>query len=270
MVVFPGTKINLGLHVVEKRPDGFHNIETVYYPVPFTDILEAVRADHFSFVQSGLSLAVSEEENIAVRAYRMMEAHYPVPPLKIHLHKVVPPGSGLGGGSADAAAMIKVVSQLAGLQLSTETMRKHAAALGADCAFFVESKPAVAKGIGDILSPVDLSLKDLYLVVVIPPFSVSTAKAYAEVIPGKPERPLEESIAEKISRWPDILTNDFEATAAVPQEIAAIKKKLYASGASFALMSGSGSAVFGLFEEKPVISTDLFPSGYQSYQFALL
>lgn len=252
MVFFPCCKINLGLDILWRREDGYHDIETVMFPVRgLCDILEIVPSgrDGVEFSSSGLAVDCRTEDNLCVRAYRAVEARYGIGGVKIHLHKVVPFGAGLGGGSADAAYTVKGLSQVFGLGLGEEAVKEIAAGLGSDTVFFAGDGPALSSGRGDTLAPVSVdNIRGMLLVIVKPPVGVSTAAAYASVTPAVPKVPLERRIAMPVERWREGLKNDFEGPvfAAHPQ-IARIKEALYGAGAVYASMSGSGSAVFGLF-----------------------
>ncbi|MDR3339014.1 MAG: 4-(cytidine 5'-diphospho)-2-C-methyl-D-erythritol kinase [Candidatus Symbiothrix sp.] len=251
MICFPNAKINLGLHIVAKRPDGYHNIETVFYPVNLCDALEIVPVEGSAgrFVQTGIPIAGKPENNLIIKAFNLLKKDFDLPEIAIYLRKQIPFGAGLGGGSADAAFMLVLLNDFAGLQLTVKQLEDYAGRIGADCPFFIQNKPVFAEGIGNIFSPLNLSLHDYFLVLVKPDISVSTREAYALVKPGQPDLPLSEIIRLPVNEWKGKLVNDFEASvfAAYP-EIEAIKRKLYATGAIYASMSGSGSAVYGLFE----------------------
>lgn len=260
MIVFPNAKINLGLFVTSKREDGYHNLETVFHPVyQLCDMLEVIDNDgkEDAFTSTGLVIDGAATDNLCLKAVSLMREHAHLPPLKIHLHKKIPFGAGLGGGSADASFMLKLLNDQYHLKFSTLELEIMAAKLGADCPVFIENKPVLAKGIGNEFSPIKLSINKLWLQVVIPPIHVPTAHAYSNISPGAPIRPLEELLAQPITSWKDSVNNDFELPVfARHPEIAAIKDKLYDHGALYAAMSGSGSAVFGLFEALPQITWD--------------
>lgn len=259
MVTFPGCKINLGLHVLNRRPDGYHAIHTCFYPVPWTDVLEALPAEQFSFNCTGLPIPGPTEDNLCVKAYRLLKKDFELPPIQAHLHKLVPMGAGLGGGSADAAQFLQIVNELFSLKLTREQLSDYASRLGSDCAFFLFPEPTLGRGRGEILDPVAVSLKELYLVIVTPVVHVSTAEAYAGVTPGQPLEDLRSTLSRPVSEWKERLVNDFERSifSRFP-ELPGIKERLYDSGAIYASMSGSGSSVFGLFD-KAVNREDLFP-----------
>jgi len=251
MICFPPCKVNLGLNILAKRPDGYHDIETCFYPVPLTDVLEAVPADDFSMTFSGLTVPGRAEDNLCVKAYELLKNDWDIGPVKIHLHKIIPLGAGLGGGSSDAAFMLQLLNVLFALHLTPDQCRHYAAQLGSDCPFFVAPAPMVGEGRGERLSPVALSLKGYTVVLVKPNTHVSTAEAYAGVTPA-PGRPLRTCLASSPDTWKDQLGNDFEKSIFGKYPVVAdVKHQLYQMGAVYASMSGSGSCVFGLFEEKP-------------------
>lgn len=252
MIVFPNIKINLGLSITEKRPDGYHNLETVFYPVALEDALE-IRAlseadKKITLHQYGMEIAGNPEDNLVAKAYSLLDKEFHLPPVEIHLYKHIPSGAGLGGGSSDAAFMLKLLNGHFHLNLSEEQLEIYAATLGADCAFFIKNKPVYAEGIGNIFSPIELSLKGYQIMIVKPDVFVSTREAFANIHPHHPEYPVKEVIRRPVAEWKDILINDFEASV-FPQHpvIGEIKQELYNQGAIYASMSGSGSSVFGLF-----------------------
>ena len=250
MICFPNAKINLGLHVVEKREDGYHNIETVFYPIPLKDALEIVPASDFAFTQTGITLDSLPENNLVIKAFRLFKQKYDVPPLSVFLKKVIPFGAGLGGGSADAAFMLKLLNAYTSQNLSNEELETMAVEIGADCPFFIQNKPVIASGIGNIFESIEFSLKGYTLCIIKPNFFVSTKDAYALVKPAKPSIPLKEILQMPVKEWKQHLKNDFEP--GIFQQypvISDIKAYLYAHKAVYAAMSGSGSAVFGLFED---------------------
>ena len=252
MIAFPNIKINRGLSITEKRPDGYHNLETVFYPVALEDALEirtSPNADRkFTLHQHGMEIAGNPEDNLVVKAYLLMDKEFHLPPIEIHLYKHIPSGAGLGGGSSDAAFMLKLLNEHYNLQLSDNQLEDYAATLGADCAFFIKNTPTYAEGIGNIFSPIELSLKGYRIMIVKPDVFVSTREAFANIRPHRPEYPVREVIRRPVAEWKDTLINDFEASV-FPQYpvIGEIKEELYHQGAIYASMSGSGSSVFGLF-----------------------
>ena len=252
MITFPHAKINIGLQVTERRPDGYHNLDTVFYPIPLHDALEVIEAKDAEYDcklhLSGVDIAGDSDSNLVVRAYRLLASDYPLPPVDIHLHKHIPTGAGLGGGSADASFMLRLLNEMFALNISTEKLEAYAAQLGADCPFFITATPVYATGIGNEFHPISLDLSDLYLVVVKPDVFVSTKEAYSMVHPEKPEVTLDKKIIAPISEWRNTISNDFEkGIFALHPELQEIKNKLYQLGAKYAAMSGSGSALFGLF-----------------------
>lgn len=268
---FASAKINIGLYVVERRPDGYHNLETVFYPISLHDNLHVGplhEADGpYRLQLAGNAIEGNPEDNLIIKAYRQLAADYPLPPIDIYLYKRVPTGAGLGGGSSDAAYMMKVLNQRFELGMDNEEMKQRVARLGADCAFFIDNHPAFATGIGDVLTPCAVSLKGMTLLLVKPDTFVSTKEAYGGVTPQRPRYDLREAIAAPVETWKDTISNDFEISVFQHHpEIAAIKQTLYDMGAVYASMSGSGSTVFGLFrhpvEEAQRVFADCFV--YQS------
>jgi 4-diphosphocytidyl-2-C-methyl-D-erythritol kinase len=257
MLFFPNAKINIGLNIVSKRPDGYHNIETVFYPVGLADAVEFVPETativggipEISF--SGLDFDKNPKTDLCIRAYQLLRKDFKLPPLKIHLHKMIPVGAGLGGGSSDAAFMIRHLNEALGLGLSNANMEKYAASIGSDCAFFIKNKPVFATGRGNEFTPIDFSLTGHYLVLVCPNIHVSTAEAYSMVVSKEPEASLHNLIQLPVEQWRSFIVNDFEKSVfSGHPEIEKIKMQLYAEGALYASMSGSGSSVYGIFKEK--------------------
>ena len=264
MISFPSCKINLGLNVVGKRTDGFHNLETIFFPVPLQDALEIIPAPNrrFQFSSTGLDIPGEQENNLCIKAFNLLRADFKLPPVHMHLHKVIPVGSGLGGGSSDGAVTLKLLNELFSLALDAEKLKNYARLLGSDCAFFIDNKPVFGYERGDSFEPFSVDLAGLFIALVIPPIHVSTAEAYALVVPEIPQRSLKELVRLPVKEWKDCIVNDFEApiTKKYPS-IGMIGQKLYQAGALFASMSGSGSAVFGLFEEIPELRS-LFPDSF--------
>lgn len=255
MIIYPNAKINLGLNVVERRPDGYHNIETIFYPIGIQDVLSIETSEtctDYSFSSSGIMVDGDPENNLIVKAYHLLRSAYEFPPVDIALHKQIPFGAGLGGGSSDAAFTLKALNELYDLNISTRKLETLATKLGADCAFFIKNKPVYAEGIGNVFSTVKVSLKNYWMLLVKPDIHVSTAEAYAGIIPTASEKPLTELIKLPIEEWKRVIKNDFEKTVFEKQpEIGYIKDNLYKLGAKYASMSGSGSSVYGIFAEKP-------------------
>jgi len=248
MVVFPHCKINLGLQVISKRDDGYHNIETCFYPVPWTDILEIIKAEAFAFSCSGISIPGKEEDNLCVKAYQLLRNDFGLSPVHIHLHKVIPTGAGLGGGSSDAAFALRALNSIFNLKLSVQQLREYASRLGSDCSFFIEDKPMLGTGRGEELSPASVILKGLFLVLVKPEIHISTAEAYAGIKPQQPTSSLQEIFALPVTKWKNVLINDFEKSVFEKHPaIQSLKKSLYQHGAIYSSMSGSGASVFGIF-----------------------
>ncbi len=251
MITFPNAKINVGLHIVSRRTDGYHNLETLFYPIGITDVLEIVPASTGNTTLSVTGIAVDGdiERNLVMRAYRLLQSQYDIPAVEMHLHKVIPFGAGLGGGSADAAFALRMLRDIFSLPLTDDELAVQAARLGADCPFFIYNRPLIATGIGDCFSPVTFSLRGKHIVLIKPPVAVSTAEAYAHVTPATPAVSLAEKVAAPLPLWRDSVVNDFEKSVfpAHPR-IAAIKQQLYELGAEYASMSGSGSSVFGIFD----------------------
>lgn len=259
MIVYPNAKINLGLNVVRRRPDGYHDLETIFYPIPLQDALEvqeltdavpeaSLNGCRHRFRLAGTPLDGDPAQNLVLRAVALLEADFQLPPLDIYLYKHIPAGAGLGGGSADAAFTMQLINEKFQLGLSDEDLMQRLATLGADCPFFVLNRPCLATGIGNELTPIDLDLSGWHLVLVKPDSQVSTREAYAAVTPQEPLISLEYVTRRPVSEWQSLMHNDFEQSV-FPQhpEIAAIKDRLLDLGASYAAMTGSGSAVFGLF-----------------------
>lgn len=274
MITFPNAKINLGLNITEKRPDGYHNLETIFYPIPLEDALEACPRKEglgsYSLSQSGLSIEGDAENNLVVKAYKLLDETYHLPPVDIYLHKHIPSGAGLGGGSADAAFMLKLLNRMYRLNLTDDQLEAYAARLGADCAFFVRNQPTYAEGIGNIFSPVELSLAGWQLLLVKPNIFVSTRDAFARIRPRHPERNLRDLINQPVESWKDSIINDFEESV-FPQfpAIGDIKTELYHLGAVYASMSGSGSSVYGLFAPDAVLPDVDFGTGSQVFKLNL-
>ena len=251
MITFPNAKINIGLNITEKRPDGYHNLETIFYPIELCDALEFVQGKETKFSCSGLEIEGESDNNLIMKAYRLLKEEFDLPTINIHLHKAIPMGAGLGGGSADAAFMLKMLNDEFKLGLSSAELQQKAAKLGADCAFFIENKPTLAKGIGNIFEPTAVNLSGYYIVLVKPDVHVSTAEAYGGCKPQRWATPLEEAIKRPITEWKDCIFNDFEKTVFVAHpELAEIKEMLYKNRAIYAAMSGSGSTIYGIFNKE--------------------
>jgi 4-diphosphocytidyl-2-C-methyl-D-erythritol kinase len=250
MVSFPPCKINLGLSVLSKRADGYHDLETCFYPVPWLDVLEVIPAAEFEFTTSGNIIPGALEDNLCVKAYRLLKKNFDLPPVKIHLHKVIPSGAGLGGGSSDAAYTLRLLNERLSINLSLHTLMGYAAKLGSDCAFFIQDKPMVGTGRGEVLTEVSVSLQNKFLVIVKPDIHVSTADAFAGITPKQQQYSIADIVSGRpLTEWKHLLKNDFEESVFKKYpSIKALKDKLYEQGALFSNMSGSGSAVFGIFD----------------------
>lgn len=259
MIVYPCAKINLGLRITEKRKDGFHNLETFFFPTQLTDILEVVEAQETTLNTYGLEPGCSMADNLCVKAYELMKKRYSLPPVEIHLYKRIPVGAGLGGGSSDASCMICLLNKLFSLNLSREEMVLTAATLGSDCPFFIyasdldtfSGEGIYATGRGDKLERISVpQLKGLKIVLEFPPVFISTAEAYKGVKPYRTKTSLKDALNEPVEKWKDLIVNDFEKSVFKKYPlIESYKKQLYDKGAIYASMSGSGSALFGLFPE---------------------
>ena len=252
MICFPNCKINLGLSITEKRTDGFHNLETIMYPINLYDILEIIVApdNQFAFNSTGINIIGEHTENLVVQAYNLLQSEHQLPPVKIHLHKIIPIAAGLGGGSSDAAFTIKTLNNLFNLGLSHLAMQEYACELGADCAFFIENKPVMATQKGDQFEPIDLNLKNYFFTIIKPDIQISTPEAYSWIKPKLKKPLLQDIIDQPIENWRISLKNDFENEVFRRHpEIKQLKETLYQLGAVYVAMSGSGSAVFGIFNE---------------------
>ena len=259
MINFPIAKINLGLNVVSKRDDGYHNLETVFYPVPIKDALEVfpmedgfpsdVRCD---LKVTNLFIDGDEQKNLVVKAYNMIDQDYELPRVHVHLYKHIPTQAGMGGGSSNCAYMIRLLNEMFSLGMSDEKMIGYAARLGADCAFFIKAQPAYAEGIGEKLQPISIDLSGCKMLVVRPNIPVSTKEAFSLITPQVPKKNCLDIVRQPIETWKDELVNDFERSVfAIHPEIGRLKEMMYEQGAVYAAMSGSGSSVFGLFSDTP-------------------
>ena len=262
MITYPNCKINLGLHIVGKRPDGYHNLETIFLPVvesltggmAFRDELEIVETDCPTYVQQdGIALDNAPEDNLCMKAYRLLRSEFDMPEVAIRLNKGIPFGAGLGGGSSDAACTLKMLNNMFSLGLSDSELEQRAARIGADCAFFIKNTPAYATGIGDILEPVDIDLSGYRILVELPENEhVSTREAYSglnRTLFGHPRPDLREVVKKPVGSWREHIVNDFEASVfPMHPAIQHLKMEMYRRGALYASMTGSGSAVFGIFK----------------------
>ncbi len=258
MVCFPPCKINLGLNILNKRPDGYHNLETCFFSLPWTDILEIIPSDILTFSSSGNAIPGKTEENLCLRAYALLKKDFDLPPVKIHLHKIIPTGAGLGGGSSDAAYTLRLLNTIFKLNISNQNLMAYAASLGSDCAFFIQDKSMLGSGRGEILTEIEVNLKGKFLVLVKPDVHVSTAEAYANVKPNQPEFSLQHVLTTyALQDWKNVVKNDFEESVFEKYpEIKHIKENMYSLGAIYSSMSGSGSSVFGIFDSPLEVDKD--------------
>ena len=255
MISFPNAKINLGLNIIGRRPDGFHNIETIFYPVQWCDVLEIITEQSsksvIQFKNTGTKIFSKEHQNLCLKAYDLLAGKSEFLSVKMHLHKIIPIGAGLGGGSSDAAFTLSLLNKLFNLKLNDGQMEKYASQLGSDCAFFIQNKPVFASGKGDQFEEIKLDLKNYFIIIVKPKVRVSTTEAYSNIVPSKPAASLKELIKLPVTKWKENIRNDFEKS--IFEKFAIIKNiktKLYKYGAVYASMSGSGSSVYGIFTEE--------------------
>ena len=249
MICYPNPKLNVGLDILRRREDGYHDIDTLMVPYEgMHDVLEIVHSERMEMHLYGIPVEGDAMDNLCVKAFRVLEADFGIAPVAIHLWKGIPSGAGLGGGSAACGWTLRMLNGLFGLGLSDAALAGYAARLGSDCAFFIYNRPMLCRGRGEILSPSPVSLEDYRIEVEVPPVHVSTREAYSGVVPKVPEIPLEEALRLPVSQWRDLVVNRFEESV-FPQhpEIAAAKQRMYSRGALYASMSGSGSSVFGIF-----------------------
>lgn len=266
MIVFPNAKINLGLQVLEKRDDGFHSIQSILYPVQWRDILEILPSGDkgiMSMTLSGISIEGSPGSNICYHVYKMLSECYDIPGVRAHLHKNIPVGGGLGGGSSDAIGFLKALDTLFNLNIPGDRLHGFAQSLGSDCPFFLKNKPSMVTGRGEIVTPAEVDLGGYYLAVVVPPVRISTAWAFTQVSPHQSGSSPAETIRKPIAEWQGLLTNDFEKSVfrRYP-EIKALKEQLIEKGALYASLSGSGSSLYGLYEQEPLLD---LPAGVEVY-----
>ena len=267
MIVFPNCKINLGLHILQKRTDGFHDLETVFYPVALQDALEIIQnlspTTDIEFTTSGLEIPSTIEQNICVKAYRLLKKDKPeLPAIKMHLHKVIPSGAGLGGGSSDGAFALTLLNKKFNLGLSEDQLLQYALQLGSDCPFFIKNQPCYATGRGENLEEVQIDLSDFKIVLVNPNIHIDTKQAFSKIVPDNQRISIKDIILKPIEQWKNNLKNDFEASVFTQYpEIKGVKEKLYQQGAIYASMSGSGSSVYGLFNKNLNLLLN-FPSHY--------
>lgn len=267
MIVFPNAKINIGLNVVSKREDGYHNLETIFFPVKLADAIEFAEAEETTLTTSGIQIDGDPEQNLVLKAFRLLQSDFNLPPLRFHLHKVIPFGAGLGGGSSDAAFTLKMLNEYFNLGLTQQNLELYAAQIGADCPFFILNKPTFATGIGNKFHNIELNLTDYEIVILKPNFFISTPEAYKNVIPRNPKFRLTEIIKTPVNDWKNLIVNDFEKSV-IPKypQIAELKQILYDLGAGFASISGSGSAVYGIFRHLPTDLNKKIPQGVLLYR----
>lgn len=256
MVCFPSSKINLGLRVIRKRDDGYHDIETCFYPLPWNDILEIIPSKTMSFTNTGIKVPGKYDDNLCLKAYYQLQEEFDLPPVDVHLHKIVPMGAGLGGGSSDAANTLIILNELFSLNLSISQLEQFASRLGSDCAYFIYDKPMIGTGRGENLDAIDVSLKGKFIVVIKPKVHVSTRDAYHGIKPNETKPSIAEIIKHNsLQVWKDLLVNDFELSVFKQFPIIQqVKEELYNQGAEYASMSGSGSSVYGIFNAKVDLS----------------
>lgn len=264
MISFPICKINLGLNILAKRKDGFHEINSLMYPVPVKDVLEIVPAEKFNFRSAGLPIPGDHSTNIVVQAYELLKKEFNLDPVSIYLYKNIPMGGGLGGGSANGAEALLLLNKIFVLNLSTDDLQKRAAILGSDCAFFIKSTPQISKGRGELLCDFNLDLSGKFLLLVNDGTHISTAEAYQGISPKTPKHNLENVLSQPIRTWKDDLINDFEYPMLEKyQQLKGIKNELYNLGAEYAAMTGSGSTMFGLFSKPPKMENTFdFKNGF--------
>ncbi len=272
MIVFPNAKINLGLNILGKRKDGYHDISTCFYPIPWKDILEIVpnRDKGVKIFVTGMKIPGGEDENLCVKAFRIMKKDFDIPGVSIHLHKQIPAGSGLGGGSSDAAFTITSLDRMFNLYLDEAILKWYALKIGSDCPFFIDNKAGLASGRGEVREDIKIDLSGKFILIVCPGFGISTSEAYRNMKPAVPDISIREIIEGKpMEEWKDYLINDFEKFVFTQHpELETLKKQLYDSGALYASMSGSGSAFFGIFHSQPETLPE-FPAEYRLWEGVL-
>ncbi len=267
MIAFPNAKINIGLNVLGKRSDGFHDIYSCFYPIPWCDVLEVIEGDKLEFHPSGLDIPGNEEDNLCLQAYSLLASDFKLPPVNIYLHKVIPIGAGLGGGSADASFLLKLLNEKYALGITIEKLEEYASLLGSDCPFFIRNQPVIATQTGNSLAPCTLDLSELFIVLVNPGIHISTSEAYGLVKFSRPPTGEKELFQmSQIDKWKNVLTNDFEfGLFELHPRISEIKNSLYELGARYASMTGSGSTIYGLFNHE-VDTSSLKKLNYSVFQ----
>jgi 4-diphosphocytidyl-2-C-methyl-D-erythritol kinase len=270
MVSFPNCKINLGLSITRKREDGYHNLETVFYPIQLKDILEIIPAtnadtEKIIFSSTGLPIEGDEQNNLCIKAYHLLKADFPkIDSIQMHLHKLIPMGAGLGGGSADGAFALALLNKIFRLELTEQALIEYALQLGSDCPFFIINQPCIAKGRGEILERISLDLSDYQFLLVSPGIHINTGWAFSKIQPAEKAIGLNEILSLPMTEWKNLLVNDFEKPVFENYpEIAAIKTDLYYEGAIYSALSGSGSTVFGIFKKGKNLQSR-FPTHYNT------
>ena len=264
MIIFAPAKINLGLNVLFKRPDGYHELDTCMLPVPLYDVLELLKSEKFEFYQTGIVVPGSSEDNLCIKAYQLLKDEFDLPPVYIHLRKEIPMGAGLGGGSSDASHVLKGLNELFDLGLSIEGLEERSAKLGSDCPIFIQNKAQIAQGRGEVLKLCAVDLTDYWIKLIHPGIHVGTKEAYEGIVFSGNNSSVQHVVEGPIENWKSALKNDFEVSVfALHPELASIKSNLYQEGAVYAAMSGSGSTVFGLFRDEPQSTT--YEAGYSTY-----
>jgi 4-diphosphocytidyl-2-C-methyl-D-erythritol kinase len=270
LIAFPNCKINIGLNILRQRSDGFHDLETIFYPILFYDVLEVIHSNHsntkqeeFSFSSSGIRIETNNESNLCIKAYQLLKKDFSrLEGTLMHLHKNIPAGAGLGGGSADAAFALKLLNAIFDLKLTTEQLIDYAVSLGSDCPFFIINKPCFASGKGEVLEPVNIDLSRYKFILINPGIHIHTADAFSQITPALPSRSIKQIIQQPLTEWNNEIKNDFEGPVSKKYpEIKKIKDALYAAGAVYASMSGSGSTVYGIFEKEKKVGLS-FPPHY--------
>jgi 4-diphosphocytidyl-2-C-methyl-D-erythritol kinase len=264
MITFPNAKINLGLNILNRRSDGYHELSTCFYPIEWTDILEITPSDSFQIELSGLPIYGKIQDNLCAKAYHLLKNDFQISPVKIHLHKLLPMGAGMGGGSADGAFALKLMNEIFELKLTTIQLENYALQLGSDCPFFIQNKPIMAEGRGEVFSPISLNLQGKFIYLIYPSFSSSTKEAFAGIKPTIPPKNIQNILAQPIQTWKEELYNDFEKSIFQKYPtLAKIKTFLYEQGAIYASMSGSGSTIYGIFENEVELN---FEKSYISWK----
>ncbi len=262
MVVFPNAKINIGLYITGKREDGYHNLSSCFYPIPWCDILEIVESGSLTFHSSGIEIPGNGEVNLCLKAYHLLKKDHDLPPVSVHLHKIIPIGAGLGGGSSDGTFTLKALNEIFQLNLTISQLEEYALSLGSDCPFFIQNQPVIVSGRGEIFKRTDLSLKGKFVVLVNPLIHISTGEAFSGIGVYSKEPELESMLQNPFEKWKDQVKNDFEVSVfGRYPEIGEIKGTFYSKGAIYASMTGSGATVFGVFDN-PVDVNGWFPDNY--------